>query len=83
MEYKAMRKIAIDEINFLNLCLKKYADNDDWDMFSFTLSKRRNYLDITYKLGLLDYAEYEKQSFDDKFEMLDVEKEVKLYEERC
>ena len=78
-----MRTIVLDEINFLNLCLKKYADNDDWDMFSFTLSKRRNYLDITYKLGLLDYAEYEKQSFDDKFEMLDVEKEVKLYEERC
>ena len=70
MEYKAMRTIVLDEINFLNLCLKKYADNDDWDMFSFTLSKRRNYLDFAYKLGLLEYSEYEKASFDDKFEML-------------
>ena len=67
---RSQRMIVVDEINSLSQCLIRYANNDEWEKFSITMSKRRNYLDISYKIGLLDYAEYERAIFDDKFKML-------------
>lgn len=60
-ERKSQQKILFEEINFLDCCLKEFANKEDWHMYSFVLNKCFSYIEIAYKTGLLNTDEYERE----------------------